>query len=434
MPDKVSGMALRDVEGRRLRSERFASAVSLRWLVVTSTLEGLADSTARTLLSIIAVMTLGAGTGLVGVINALGLTAFLLLGLPIGIIADRIDAPGRIMTRSTLARAGVAVGVLACWGGGWLHGATGITTLVSAALIIGIADVFYTTGQSLLVPKLTAPDHIREAFGRVHAGTQAGAVVGPPLLSGLLLIAAAPTAWIAPAAAYLLSSLTQRQIHRAFDVPAPSTTERISLWVQGRAGISHLMAHPILRRMTAANMLNNAGVMAANTVVPVVALRHLDVSPPTFTALAAAGAVAGVLVATVASRITAALGLATVRVLAAVAASLGILGLALGGAILDVLPGSAEVWLGVQFVLAGASAAVANVAGSDLVPRLAPPGKLGSVIAAQRTITLGIMPLSALLTGLIGTSMGITPAIALWATLILASAVPCFRIPDLDPR
>ncbi len=389
---------------------------------------------ARTLLPIIAVVTLGADTGLVGVLNALGLMAFLLLGLPIGILADRTDAPGRIMTGSTLTRAGVAVAVIACWRGGWLQGAAGTTVLVMAALIIGIADVFYTTGQSLLVPKLTAPDHIREAFGRVHAGTQSGTVVGPPLLSGLLLIVAAPTAWIAPAAAYLLSSLTQRHIHQSASVTTPPPTERASMWVQGRAGISHLMAHSTMRRITVANMLNNAGVMAANTVVPVVALRHLDVSPPAFAALAAAGAVAGVLAATVASRITAALGLATVRVVASVGASLGILGLALGGAIFDILPGPPEGWLGLQFVLAGGSAAVANVAGSDLVPRLAPPGKLGSVVAAQRTITLGVMPLSALMTGLIGTRLGIEPAIALWATLILVSAVPCIRIPDLDPR
>lgn len=124
-PDKLSGVTLQEDDVAGGRDARSEAAASVRWFVITSTLEGLADSLSRTLLPIVAIITLGAGTGLVGVINSLGLIAFLLLGLPIGILADRADTPRRIMTASTLVRAGVAAGALACWGIGWLHGIPG---------------------------------------------------------------------------------------------------------------------------------------------------------------------------------------------------------------------------------------------------------------------------------------------------------------------
>lgn len=66
-----------------------AQAPGVRWFTNTSILESIGDSVARNLLPIVAVTILGAGTGTVGLPNSLGLVAFLVLGLPIGVLADR---------------------------------------------------------------------------------------------------------------------------------------------------------------------------------------------------------------------------------------------------------------------------------------------------------------------------------------------------------
>lgn len=42
---------------------------------------------------------------MVGLLNALGLAAFLVLGVPIGALADRWSAPTAVMTVSTVVRA-----------------------------------------------------------------------------------------------------------------------------------------------------------------------------------------------------------------------------------------------------------------------------------------------------------------------------------------
>lgn len=87
----MSGMALRDVHAN-------TSQKSLKWLNLATLLESTGDSFSRSLLPIIAVSFLGAGTGTVGVVNSLGLFAFLGLSLPIGVFADRFGKPSRFQS------------------------------------------------------------------------------------------------------------------------------------------------------------------------------------------------------------------------------------------------------------------------------------------------------------------------------------------------
>lgn len=265
----MSGMALHEDAGQEQPPSRPATA-SVRWFTLTAVAESLGDSLSRTLLPIVAVSLLGAGTATVGVINSLGLLAFLFLKLPLGSLADRWSSPTAFMTSSTLLRAIAALAVVGTWIMGWLEGATGLTILVLMALVVGVADVGYTTGQGLLVPRLVETERIRAVFGRVQSASQIGGALGPMLLSATLAIVSAPLAWLSATAAYLVSALTQRGIR---PIPSsPPALPRTSMWAQARGGIGHIMAQPILRKVTIANTLNNAAVMTANTLLPVIAL------------------------------------------------------------------------------------------------------------------------------------------------------------------
>ncbi|MGO1479800.1 MAG: hypothetical protein ACTHWF_01605 [Brachybacterium sp.] len=92
------------------------------------------------------------------------------------------------------------------------------------------------------------------------------------------------------------------------------------------------------------------------------------------------------------------------------------------------LPGQSALWVGTFYALSGFCTSVSAVAGADLIARLCPPEMLGAVAGAQRTATMGIMPLSALLIGLLGALLGTTIATGMWLVLALAAAVPCFRL------
>src|SRR5690606_29488278 len=178
------------------------TTASVRWFTLTALAESVGDSLSRTLLPIVAVSVLGAGAATVGVINSLGLLAFLLLGLPLGSLADRWSAPTAIMTTSTLVRAAAVLAAVGVWSLGRMEGTTGLAVLILLALVVGVADVAYTTGQGLLVPRLVETDRIRALFGRAQTASQIGGALGPMLLAGILAFAAAPLAWFSAATAY----------------------------------------------------------------------------------------------------------------------------------------------------------------------------------------------------------------------------------------
>lgn len=417
----MSGMALQDDAERR----------AVRRFELTTACESLGDSLSRNLLPIVAVSSIGAGSAAVGAINSLGMLAFLILGVPIGALADRLGRPLAMMTASTLVRAVVVFLLPVMWLAGWLAGAPGFVLLIGAALIIGVADVGFTTGQGLLVPELVGPTRIRPLFGKVQSISQIGNVAGASILTAVLAIVAAPLVWWASASFYLASSIIQRFIQ-----PGPPNTtdsegskrrsERHNSGV--RAGVRHLFAQPLLRKVTVANTLTNGAVAAANTLLPVFALTVLGLEPAAYAAVGMCGAVAGIAGAASAAWISERIGLRAARLLTGVGMSLGVgvvmlLGLTDGGSS-GGLPGAPILWLGVQSVLAGFCSSVAIVAGSDLPARLSKPEQLGTVMGAQRTLVLGIIPVVSLIVGLIGGWAGLATASYIWLGLAVAAVFP----------
>lgn len=419
LPDIVSGMALHAPRD-----------LSTRWFTLTTFSEAIGDQMARTLAPIIAVSLLGAGAATVGLLHSFSLAMFLLLSLPLGVLGDRLSRPTTMMSTSTALRMAVIACGLLAWALGALQGTTGIGILLGIMLVVGVADVTYTTGRSILVPRLVPADQIRSMIGTVQVAAQIGTVLAPLALAGLLALAAPPLAWVGVLLAYLAWLITQSRL-RGHDVPIshthpPRPTTEHNPVLQG---FTHLLAEPTLRRITASSALYNAAVMAANTLLPVIALSELALSPAVFTAIGGLGAVAGVLGAASASRITSRFGLRTVRICAALTTGAGVLIILLVAADTSAIPGPAALWIGVFYALSGFCTSVSAVAGADLIARLCPPQMLGTVAGAQRTVTMGIMPVSALLIGLLGTLLGTTIATVVWLVLALAAAVPCLRLP-----
>lgn len=111
------------------------------------------------------------------------------------------------------------------------------------------------------------------------------------------------------------SALTQTRVRET--VPGPASPPRVAMWTQARAGAGQLFSHPDLARVTLANAGNNAAVMAANTLLPVIALKDLGLAPGLYAGLGACGALAGIAGAGVASQLTTRLGLRGTRILTA---------------------------------------------------------------------------------------------------------------------
>lgn len=58
---------------------------------------------------------------------------------------------------------------------------------------------------------------------------------------------------------------------------------------------------------------------------------------------------------------------------------------------------------------------------------LCPPQILATVLGVQRTLVVGIMPIRALLTGLVGAAMGTPATTWLWVGCAAAALIPWLR-------
>ncbi|MCQ1995847.1 MFS transporter [Arthrobacter sp. zg-Y1171] len=383
-----------------------------RFLASTGAAEGFGDALTRTALPILAVAVLGLGPVFVGILNATGIAAFLLLGMSAGVAVDRIGKPLLAMGAASLLRCGVLLFLAAGAWQGWLSG----SGLFAAAVLIGIADLLFTTAHSTVVPVVSGPQGMKRAYSRLAMINQATTAGGAAAAGTVLGLLGMPVLLLTGAAAYASSWLVQLGIRLPAAAPAPGRPAR----GRARHGFATLRRTPALRALTLSACLTNAGAMVGNTVLPVYVLRDLAVAPSAFAALGVLSALGAVSGAAAAPYLTGRLGLKAVRTGAALLSVPAVL-LAV---FCSALPGPALVWLAGSTLAWGCLVALSGVAGAEVLPRTVPRNELATVGAAQRTLTLGVMPVAALLAGLAAAAAGTLPVLWLWAVLAGLAALP----------
>lgn len=393
---------------------------AFRFVLATGAAEGFGDVLTRTLLPILAVSALGLGTGFVGVLNAIGLAAFLLLGMPLGTVIDRTRNRRRAMGSATLARCIVPALLAAGFCSGWLSG----PVLLGAAVIVGVADVVFTTALGTVIPAVVPPQGLKTAFSRLAVVGQTASTAAAAAGSAALALTGLPGIMLAAAASYAGSLLCQRGIAVGAALPA----RRRGAAGQFRSGFRTLRRTPALWALTVSACLTNAGSMLGNTVLPVFILRDLALDPGVYAALGVLSAAGGVAGAAAAPRLTARVGLRGLRIGAAL---LSVPAVAAAAAC-QWLPGPDTVWLAAQALLWSSLVAVSAVAGAEVLPRTVAPEELATVGSAQRTLTLGVMPLAALLGGPAAAVAGPVPLLLVWAVLAGAAALPLLRTTSLS--
>ena len=412
-------MAKRVSEVHSAASAGEASPRTLRFILATGAAEGFGDALTRTLLPILAVTVLGLGTGFVGLLNAVSLTAFLLLGMPAGMLIDRIRNRTRAMGAATLVRCLAAVLLTAGYCLDLLSG----PALLGAAVLVGVADVVFTTAQSTVIPAAVPPRGLKAAYSRLALVNQAASTTAAAAGSAALALLGLPGMMLAAAASYAGSLVFQRGIRVS---PVPRVRRR-EAGGQFRRGFATLRRTPALWALTLSGTLTNAGAMLGNTVLPVFVLRDLGIDPAAYAGLgvvAAAGAMAG---AAAAPRLTAGLGLKVLRTGAALL-TVPAVGMAVA---CQWLPGPEITWLAAQSLAWSFLVSVSAVAGAEVLPRTVAPGELATVGSAQRTITLGVMPVAAVLGGFPAGLAGPVPLLVVWALLSGAAALPLLRADSL---
>ncbi len=346
---------------------------------------------------IVAVLALGAGPGEIGALATAQTLPFLLLSMPLGLLADR-HSRRAIMVASEVLRALSLLGLLVAA----LTGQISLPWLALLGFIGATGTVGFSVAAPALVPSLVPGSMLAAANGRLELARSAAFAAGPALAGALV-------AWAGASAAFVLAvMLSAAAIAALWRLPEgrrePAPPRHVLLELQDGAKMvwAHVYLRPILLTAVAWNL--SWFILQAAYVPHAVATLGLSASGIGLTlACYGAGMVAGALAA---PRVMRAMSYGSAVILGplfSVAAAL----------VMAATLSWPSGWLAaLSFFLFGVGPIVWTISSTTLRQTVTPQAMLGRVTSIFLTANMGARPLGAALGGVVGAQGGV--AASLW--------------------
>lgn len=377
-----------------------------------ATIDSFGSSVTVIAVQVLIVSTLGATATQVGMIRAVQLLPYLLVGLVVGALLDRVRRKP-VLVGANLVHAAALLLIPVLWAAGWLSlWAVGAVLFVSGTL--GVIE--FAAAQSLL-PRLVRPELLLSANARLDQADTVAQTTGPVLGGGLVSLVSAPWAILVDAASYVASAVLLGRLRVDEPPPRPAAAhlrEDIS------EGVRWIYRHATLARLAwSTHVWFLANSMAMTVLVPF-ALESLGLGPLAYgvaLALAGVGGLTGALLATpLGHRVGAGRVILLGRLLALVA-----------WAIVALAPaGNSDVWpvlvvAAGQFVL-GLGLGVENANEMAYWQALIPDDLQGRVNATRRSANRTVAVVGAAAGGVLADQLGYRPT--LWLSVaVFAVAV-----------
>ena len=332
---------------------------------------------------------------------------WLLFTLPAGVITDRVDRRKLIVSMDVLRFVltfGVAVAVLA--GQSDLPDSDAISSgsfatgpivylwlLYAASLLFGMAEVLRDNAAQTILPAIVEPDGLEKANGTLWSAEMvANNFVGPPLGGFLLGIGFAVPFFLDAGTFAVAAGLIFLIVGDFRPKDRGQNGERIAWRKEIGEGVRWLWSHPLLRPMAIILGLMNGLMTLGFATFVFFAQEVLEVDATTFGILGTGAAVGGVLGGIFASRVSKLLGSGPSLYLTMVAGS----GTALAVAVANDWQ---LVW--VMTLIAVFAGTLWNVITVSLRQTIIPDELLGRVNSVYRFLGWGMIPIGALLGGVI---------------------------------
>ncbi|MGW4641371.1 MFS transporter [Sphaerisporangium sp. NPDC004334] len=364
-------------------------------------------------LPLVAVLSLHAGPLQVGLLTAAQMAAFLLIGLPAGVWADRLPRR-RILVAADLLRAvalaSIPVAVVA--------GGLSLPHLYAVAFVTGVGTVFFDVAHMSFLPSIVDRRHLARGNGTIETIRSTASLAGPGLGGWLVQVVTAPLALLADAVSYALSAVMLSAIPAAGMPPPRADSGRPSLFIEVAEGVRYVAGHPVLRVIALVGALNMLGYGAWTSAQALFVLRELRLGPGLYGAVISASAVGGLLGAVAAPRAVARWG--TGRTLYGAAA------VALPATLVACLaaPGWRVALFPLGLAVAGLAGTVFSVTQLSYRQAMCPPHLLGRMNASMRFLMWSAMPFGGILGGLVGEWRGVGDTLWAAAGVIALAHVP----------
>lgn len=401
-------------------------SASFRRLAWSNLLAQSAEQLSLAAVPIVAVLLLQAGPGEIGLLASIQSLPFLLLSMPLGLLADRTSRT-RLMALAETLRALALLLLLVLI----VTGNVSIAALAIIGFTAAVGTVAFSVAAPSLVPALVQVEGLAQANGRLELARSAAFAAGPALAGALI-------AWTGASAAFVLSgmlSVVAVLCMRGIAEPARAAMPARHPLLELQDGAKWVWQSDLLRPMMFCSIAWNISWFMLQAAYVPYAIHDLglDASGVGITlALYGVGMIVGALLA---PRVVQALpfGQAILlgpyfSVLAAVTMALTLLW--------------PQGWLaGLSYFFFGAGPIIWTITSTTLRQTVTPRAMIGRVTSINIVVSTGARPLGAALGGVVGVSFPVS--VSLWcvvlgfglqAIIISASKIRTLkRLPDPLP-
>jgi predicted MFS family arabinose efflux permease len=349
---------------------------------------------------IVAVLALGAGPGEIGLLATAQTLPFLLMSIPMGLLADRTSRQRLIVLCEGLRALALLALLVVVWMG-WLS----IPVLAVLGFVGAIGTVGFSVTAPALVPALVPRDALARANGRLELARSTAFAAGPALAGALV-------AWAGASAAFVLAAMLSAGavlLLLGLGEPVRAPTAPRHPWLELKDGARLVASHPLLRSIFLTSLAWNISWFVLQAAYVPYAVRVLGLSASGVGVTLAIFGVGMVVGSLLAPRVVAALPFGRAI---QVGPAVSVLAAA-------VMVGSAYfpsgAMAGVSFFLFGAGPIIWTITSVTLRQTVTPGAMLGRVSALFLTANMGARPLGAALGGFVGATWG--EAACLWLAL-----------------
>ena len=366
--------------------EKFGSAFKKLWSA--SAASNVADGLLRTSAPLLAT-TLTKDPFLISAVGALIMLPWLLFAIPIGGIVDRVNRRHLLALASTVRLS--AAGLLAFTVGFDL---ITLPIFFLSTFMFGIGEVLYDTTIQSMIPQVLKKSQLDKGNAQLQVtSVTLGEFIGAPL-SGLLFAAAVGLPFLFGSLGIALAILLVLTIPKNYSIhEAPAEPkEQKSFWADIRFGIRYLYEHKVLLKLVLLTSTLGFLYSAATSTLVLFITETLGAPVAIFGFLFAAPAVGALIGALLAPKISKRFGRSQTLAVAIVLAG-----------ILIVIQGLSPNYFVLAFIAALSSVVVTtwNILLMSIYHQIIPSELFGRIHGTRRTLVWGLMPIGALIGGLI---------------------------------
>jgi MFS family permease len=368
-----------------------------RLLWIGESVSELGTSVTYVALPFVALIVLHATTFEVAALAAAETICWPFIALPIGVWVDRVSRRRVLL----VADAGRALALVSIPIAAAIHDVT-LAQLYVVGVVAGVLTIFFSVAYPSYLQSVVTKDELVEGNSLLTGAEQVAHVSGPALGGLLVQALGAAYALVADVVSFVVSVVAVFAIHA--EEPRPAS-ERRTIRHELAEGVRFLVHHKVLRAFIISAATSNLFVGGAQAITVLFLVRVVHVEAGVVGLLLSVGALGGLLGAVLARRLIRVFGDARVMVLAAVVEALSAY----------LVPLTAQGWRLGLFCAGQAIASVAivafNVVGGSYRQEIVPPRLMGRVMAANRMVTWGVLPIGAFGAGALAANIGVRPAL-----------------------